>query len=137
MSSPSRYGSRRWLAEAQGYICPWCNLPLPEDLSGTAKDHIIPRCRGGPNAPWNYQLLHSKCNDPGGKGARLTPEAEALAKQHGVRLHLPIPDSAIADRPYTLARSLREDLWSDLFNGPAEEREHVVRRYLDALRQSA
>src|SRR5690349_10823808 len=83
--------SKRSLAEAQGGICPWCKLPLPDDLSGTARDHIITKCRGGPDATWNRQLLHDKCNGLGGKGIQLTPEAEALAAGHGVVLHEPLP----------------------------------------------
>ena len=131
-----RPGSRRWLAEAQGYICPWCELPFPEDLAGTAKDHIIPRCRGGPNKPWNYQLLHFKCNSHGGKGIKLTAEAEALAAIHGVRLHLPIPASAIAYRPLARRESLREDFLSELCRAGSDGTA-VLEKYLDGLRQSA
>ena len=128
--------SRRALAEAQGYVCPWCKLPLPEDLTGTAKDHIIPRCRGGPHEPWNLQLLHFKCNGPSGKWHKLTPEAEALARERSVILHLPIPASAIADRPLNRGESLRRDYLNDLVNATAEERDHVIRRYLDEFRSA-
>lgn len=84
--------SKRELARAQNYICPWCNLPLPEDLVDTDRDHIIPRSRGGPNYAWNRQLLHRACNrGPGGKGSKLTPEAVALAARFNVRLHDPLP----------------------------------------------
>jgi 5-methylcytosine-specific restriction endonuclease McrA len=91
-------------------MCPACKLPLPEDLSETEIDHIIPRARGGPNLPWNKQLVHFKCNRS--KWTRLTPEAEALAVEHGVRLHLPIPSSAHANRPITRDESLQRDWWS-------------------------
>ena len=88
---------RARLAKAQGGMCPACKLPLPEDLSETEIDHIIPRARGGPNLPWNKQLVHFTCNRS--KWTRLTPEAEALAAKHGVRLHIPLGDTHIADRP--------------------------------------
>ena len=129
--------SRARLTAAQGYICPWCKLPLPEDLAGTAKDHIIPRCRGGPNAPWNYQLLHFKCNDRGGKGPRLTPEAEELAAKHGIVTHIPLGDSHVADRPLTRAKSLHEDYLYEMFNAPAEDRGRIIKEHLSALRESA
>lgn len=133
----TRPGSRQALAEAQGYVCPWCSLPFPEDLSGTAKDHIIPRSRGGPSVPWNYQILHFKCNGPGGKWHRLTPEAEALAAKHGVTLHIPIPDSDIADRPYTRIQSLHRDYLYELFNSPAKDYERIIQKHLDDLQESA
>ena len=80
---------REQLASQQDGACPWCKLPLPDDLAGTAIDHIIPRCRGGPDEPWNQQLLHLQCNGTGGKGYRLTAEAEELAALHGVVLREP------------------------------------------------
>src|SRR5262249_42502727 len=80
---------KRPMAEAQGGMCPWCNLPLPADLKRTAIDHIIPRSRGGPNKPWNRQVLHERCNWV--KNSALTPEAEKLAAEHGVVLHEPLP----------------------------------------------
>jgi 5-methylcytosine-specific restriction endonuclease McrA len=111
----SRLARRRErLATAQGGICPWCDLPLPEDLAGTEVDHIIPRIRGGPDEPWNRQLLHFKCNKT--KRFRLTDAARALAAEHGIRLHLPIPSSAHANRPFTREESLRADRWNALFD---------------------
>jgi hypothetical protein len=77
--------------DAQDGVCPWCSLPLPEDLADVAVDHIIPKCRGGPNLKWNKQLLHRVCNGPGGKGKSLTEHAKALAAEHGVTLHEPPP----------------------------------------------
>ena len=66
------------MAAAQCGICTYCKKPFPEDLADTAVDHIIPRCRGGPNAPWNLCLLHRVCNYA--KGRELTREAiEAVA----------------------------------------------------------
>jgi hypothetical protein len=111
-------------------------LPLPEDLADTAKDHIIPRCRGGPSAPWNYQLLHWPCNSRAGKGIKLTPEAEALAAEHGIIVHIPLGDSHIADRPFTRAKSLDLDYLHEVLNASAEERDHVIRRYLDERNRS-
>ena len=91
-AAAQRARSRRRLFDAQGGICPWCSLPLPEDLAETAVDHIIPRCRGGPDLKWNRQLLHRLCNHgPGGKGKQLTEQALALAAEHGVMLHEPPP----------------------------------------------
>lgn len=73
------------LAAAQNGICAWCGLPLPADLARTDVDHIIPVSRGGPDALWNLQLLHSPCNRrPGAKGQRLTSAALQLAAQYGV-----------------------------------------------------
>ena len=126
---------RARLAKAQDGMCPECDLPLPEDLSETEIDHIIPRVRGGPEDAWNKRLVHFMCNRS--KRFKLTPEAEALAKEHGVKLHLPIPASAIAYRPLTRAKSLHEDYRYELFNAPAEDRERIIREHMDALRESA
>lgn len=76
---------------AEVRICSWCNLPMPDDLSGTVLDHIIPKCRGGPDKPWNLQRMHAKCNGPSGKGSKLTPEAEELARMYGIVLREPLP----------------------------------------------
>jgi len=64
---------------------------MPEDLSGTALDHIIPKSRGGPGKRWNHQRLHAACNMA--KGSKLTPEAIELAAKYGVILHEPLPTS--------------------------------------------
>src|ERR1035441_5914534 len=61
--------------------------PLPEDLSGTEVDHIIPRSRGGPNLAWNRQMMHLRCNRI--KHCALTSEAAALAEERGVVLREP------------------------------------------------
>jgi hypothetical protein len=88
MSTTSEAQRRRErLAEKQDGICPACLLPLPEDLAGTEVDHIIPRCRGGPNLKWNRRLLHFTCNRS--KRAKLTDEAVALAAEYGVMLREP------------------------------------------------
>lgn len=83
---------RQLLATAQNGICPWCEKPLPADLlyAYADIDHIIPRSRGGPDLEWNRQLLHKHCNRDG-KGDALTPQAEALAAEHGVTLVEPPP----------------------------------------------
>lgn len=78
---------RERLSEKQGGICPACLLPLPEDLVRTEVDHIIPRCRGGPDLKWNRQLLHFACNRS--KRATLTDAAVALAAEYGVVLREP------------------------------------------------
>lgn len=104
---------RERLARAQDGICPECTLPLPEDLALAEIDHIIPRVRGGPDLPWNRQLVHFSCNRS--KRFRLTDAALALAAEHGVRVHLPIPASAHAYRPITQEHSLRIDRLNALF----------------------
>jgi 5-methylcytosine-specific restriction endonuclease McrA len=101
---------RERLAREQDGICPECALPLPGDLALAEVDHIIPRVRGGPDVPWNRQLVHFKCNRT--KRFRLTDAAVALAAEHGVRTHLPIPRSAHANRPLTRDESLQRDWWS-------------------------
>jgi hypothetical protein len=101
---------RERLAREQDGICPECTLPLPEDLAGTEVDHIIPKVRGGPDVPWNRQLVHFRCNRA--KRFKLTDRALALAAEHGVRVHLPIPRSAHANRPLTRDESLQRDWWS-------------------------
>jgi 5-methylcytosine-specific restriction endonuclease McrA len=82
---------RERLAEAQRGMCPTCGLPLPEGLPGTEVevDHIIPRCRGGPDLAWNRQLLHRICNR--NKGFALTDEAVALAAERGLVLRDRLP----------------------------------------------
>lgn len=81
---------REFAAEQQG-LCTWCWHPLPSDLDEAEIDHIIPRCRGGPNVRWNLQLLHWRCNgrgrpQKGAKGISVTPPAEALAAEHGITI---------------------------------------------------
>jgi HNH endonuclease len=78
----------------QGGACPWCGGSLPADLGMTrergvvradvAIDHIIPLTRGGPDAEWNKQLLHKKCNTS--KGNRVTGPALMLASGHGAEV---------------------------------------------------
>jgi 5-methylcytosine-specific restriction endonuclease McrA len=84
------------MAAAQQGLCAWCWHPLPADLSEAELDHIIPRCRGGPDPLWNRQLLHKRCNGrgqgksrKGAKGIEITPEAEALAAKHGITIKPP------------------------------------------------
>lgn len=80
---------RQRLAREQGGICPECTLPLPDDLAGTEVDHIIPKARGGPDVPWNRQLVHFRCNRT--KRFRLTDAAVALAAERGITLREPKP----------------------------------------------
>ena len=105
---------RERLARAQDGICPECTLPLPEDLATTEVDHIIPKVRGGPDVAWNRQLVHFRCNRT--KRFKLTDRALALAAEHGVRVHLPIPRSAHANRPFTREESMRADRWNAMFS---------------------
>lgn len=127
---------RARLAKAQDGICPECKLALPDDLSEAEVDHIIPRVRGGPEDAWNKQLVHFMCNRS--KRFKLTPEAEALAKEHGVVLHIPIPASAAARRPLTRDKSLHEDYMDELFSSAGTgNAERILQKYLDALRVSA
>jgi hypothetical protein len=56
-------------------------------MEGVVIDHIIPKSRGGPNVPWNMQLLHAVCNIR--KSDKLTQRAVELAAEHGVELHEP------------------------------------------------
>ena len=102
------------MSSAQGGICTYCKKPFPEDLADTAVDHIIPRCRGGPNAPWNFCLLHTVCNYA--KGRELTPEAVALAKQHRIALHEPLrpggPLGGVASTGHEAAAVIQRSLES-------------------------
>lgn len=82
---------RERLSEAQDGFCPACGYALPDDLSCTEVDHIIPRARGGPNVSWNKRLLHFACNRS--KKAKLTDAARKLAELHGVVLREPRPTS--------------------------------------------
>ena len=114
---------RARLAKAQGGMCPACELPLPEDLTGTEIDHIIPRARGGPEDAWNKRLVHFKCNRS--KRFKLTDEALALAAEHGVTLREPPP--APWPGTYRTPASGRGVLSGEplLFGGESEEvREH-------------
>lgn len=120
MKAADKARRRKRLAEAQGGICPECGLQLPEDLSEAEVDHIIPKIRGGPDLPWNRQLVHLKCNRA--KRFKLTDRAAALAAEHDIVVHLPIPASAHANRPFTQEESLRADYWNALFAVWSRER---------------
>lgn len=109
---------RERLARAQDGICPECTLPLGE-LAGTEVDHIIPKVRGGPDVAWNRQLVHFRCNRT--RRFKLTDAALALAAEHGVRVHLPIPRSAHANRPFTHDESRQADRLNALFCPQATE----------------
>lgn len=83
-----RYRRASRLAGRQDWNCPECEERLPQDLRFTHEDHIIPRSRGGPDADWNFQLLHGECNER--KREHLTPAAIVLAAEHGVVIGPPI-----------------------------------------------
>ena len=75
----------RKLALVQDWICPWCDKPLPDDLTDVDLDHIIPKAAGIIiEDEWNLQVLHLACNRS--KYARITPQALALAAEHGITL---------------------------------------------------
>jgi 5-methylcytosine-specific restriction endonuclease McrA len=71
-------------AEAQGWICTWCTLPLPEDLGDVHLDHIIPKAILVIEDDWNLETLHEKCNLE--KRDTITGRAVALAAEHGIDL---------------------------------------------------
>ena len=80
-----RTKAQRRLAEMQGWLCTWCDQPLPDDLAQTEIDHVIPKASGVViEDDWNLRLLHSFCNRT--KYAKITPEALALAAEHGITL---------------------------------------------------
>jgi len=73
------------LAAAQNGHCPWCSQALPGDLTDTHIDHIIPKASGYViDEEWNLQLLHKLCNLS--KNDKITPQAIALAAEHGIVL---------------------------------------------------
>lgn len=73
------------LAEAQKWICTWCQGVLPVSPSRAHVDHIIPRASGLViEEEWNYQLLHGRCNQE--KSGKITSQAIALAAEHGLTL---------------------------------------------------
>ena len=72
------------LAREQDWCCTWCQHQLPEDLTATEYDHIIPRAADGPDEDWNLQILHAECNRQ--KSDKITPQALALATEHGIVL---------------------------------------------------
>lgn len=90
------------LSAAQSGLCSWCGLPLPEDMTARMPsnrmavevDHIIPQsaCLLAVGyvieEEWNLRALHWECNGAAGKWHKLTPEAIALAQEHGITLAL-------------------------------------------------
>lgn len=83
---------RRVLAERQGWGCPWCSQQLPQSLARAHVDHIIPRCSGLViEEDWNFQLLHGRCNQQ--KSGTITPQAIALAAEHGLSLAFPTAEN--------------------------------------------
>ena len=73
------------LALAQDWICPWCDKPLPDDLTGVHIDHIIPKASGFIiEDEWNLQVLHHPCNAR--KFDKITARALTLAAEHGIPL---------------------------------------------------
>lgn len=85
-----RNDASRRHAQAQGWICTWCRLPLPASLEDTHQDHIIPKVATMAilgyvvDDDWNMDVLHAVCNMV--KGDSLTPRAIALAAAHGIDL---------------------------------------------------
>ena len=88
------------LAATQGGMCTWCGKPLPADLTerltenrrAVEVDHVIPKAVSlrvlgyAIEDEWNLRALHWRCNGAAGKYSRLTPEAIALAAEHGIML---------------------------------------------------
>lgn len=64
-----RANQRRGIYDAAGYRCKQCGEKCPERVDAlpgerfVTLDHIIPRCKGGPSAAWNLQVLCNKCNE--------------------------------------------------------------------------
>lgn len=95
--NPRELRVRIKLAIEQDWLCTWCEDPItPKDIgaSRTHRDHIIPLCRGGPDLPWNVELLHERCNRA--KRSRMTRRAYAMAAAHGVRV--PPPNASALNR---------------------------------------
>jgi 5-methylcytosine-specific restriction endonuclease McrA len=75
----------QFLGSRQEWICPWCDLELPDDLTDIEVDHIIPKASGLViEEDWNLQLLHGRCNVE--KFSRITDDAIRLATEHGFQL---------------------------------------------------
>ena len=60
--------------------CNGCEVLLP--FRNMTIDHIIPRSRGGSDAPDNLQLLCAACNSTKGKGTQ--EELNSRLKEQGV-----------------------------------------------------
>jgi hypothetical protein len=65
---------------------------------------VIPFIRGGPDEPWNRELLHSSCN--GSKGRRMSARSWALARQHDVDV-VPSDPAALRHGMEAVASGLR------------------------------
>lgn len=65
---------RNTVAHRQGWKCKCCRARLPPNFD---VDHVVPRCKGGGNAPANLQALCHKCH--GEKNQR-----EMLERLHGI-----------------------------------------------------
>lgn len=69
------------LGIAQGWRCHWCQQACREDvgwLNSATLDHIVPRCQGGPNEPWNLVMSCQRCNTA--KGNRSWEDFELVAR---------------------------------------------------------
>jgi 5-methylcytosine-specific restriction endonuclease McrA len=68
----------------QDWICTWCLLALPDDLSGTHVDHVYPRAlwKLGEEFEdeWNLECLHGSCNES--KKDKLTDRAAVLILEY-------------------------------------------------------
>jgi 5-methylcytosine-specific restriction endonuclease McrA len=128
-------GLRERLAAAQDGFCPACGYALPDDMSGTEVDHIIPRARGGPDAAWNRRLVHLACNRR--KRAKLTDAAAELAALHGVILREPRPTSWPGSTRTPAAAGLGLLSGEPLLFGGEDEATIARYRWLVELAQSA
>ena len=50
------------LARRQGYLCGLCFRPMPEDLSGAHRDHIVRLFLGGSDEFGNLRMVHDDCH---------------------------------------------------------------------------
>lgn len=59
---PRRYRNyKNFLIKRDGLICHYCNQPI--DYEDVQIDHVIPKIRGGSDAPINLVLSCSMCNN--------------------------------------------------------------------------
>ena len=69
------------LGITQGWRCHWCRQACREETgwqNSATLDHIVPRCQGGPNEPWNLVMSCQRCNTA--KGNQPWEEFELVAR---------------------------------------------------------
>jgi hypothetical protein len=60
--STRRHRKARVLLLATATRCHLCGQPFTDPTDPPVADHLIPRSRGGPDAPFNYAAAHRSCN---------------------------------------------------------------------------